>query len=100
MQNDYKYKITQTSLFKKTRKLAVKRGLNISSLEKIIEQLAKGSPLPIKNKDHQLKGRLKEFRECHIEPDWLLVYRIIEDKLVLVLSATGSHTDLFDKNLL
>lgn len=54
----------------------------------------KGEELPDKNKDHQLKGEMKDFRECHIEPDWLLIYRIEEEELVLCATATGSHADL------
>jgi len=93
--SDYKYKIVETSLFKKTRKLAKKRGLNISLLHEPITLLAKGESLPQKYCDHQLKGRLSAFRECHIKGDWLLIYRIIEDKLILSLHSTGTHSDLF-----
>jgi len=94
--NDYKYKIVESSLFKKTRKLAKKRGLDMSLLQKVIIMLAKGESLPSKYRDHQLKGRLSTFRECHTKGDWLLVYRIIEDKLILSLHSTGSHADLFE----
>jgi len=93
--NDFKYKPVETSLFKKTRKLAKKRGLDISLLQEPIILLAKGEPLPPKYRDHQLKGNLSAFRECHIKGDWLLVYRIIEDKLILSLHSTGTHADIF-----
>jgi len=91
----YKYKPVESSLFKKTRKLAQKRGLDLSLLQEIIILLAKGEVLPLKYRDHQLKGRLSAFRECHVKGDWLLIYRIIEDRLVLSLHSTGTHADLF-----
>jgi mRNA interferase YafQ len=94
--SDYKYQPVETSLFKKTRKLAKKRGLNLSLLHEPIELLAKGEQLPQKYRDHQLQGKLSAFRECHIKGDWLLVYRIIEDKLILSLHSTGTHADIFE----
>ena len=94
--NQYKYKPVESSLFKKTRKLALKRGLDLLLLQEVIIMLAKGETLPSRYRDHQLKGRLSSFRECHIKGDWLLVYRIIEDKLVLSLHSTGTHADLFE----
>ena len=92
----YKYKPVETSLFRKTRKLAKKRGFDLSLLYEPIILLAKGESLPNKYRDHQLKGRLSAFRECHIKDDWLLVYRIVKDKLILSLHSTGTHSDLFD----
>ena len=92
----YKYKPVESSLFKKTRKLAQKRGLDLSLLQEAIVLLSKGEALPPKYRDHQLKGKLSSFRECHIKGDWLLIYRIIEDKLVLSLHSTGTHADLFE----
>ena len=83
-----KYQLITTSTFKKEYKKMVKRNYNISLLEKIVEKL------PEKNKDHALSGNWKGYRECHIEPDWLLVYKIYEDKLILSLSKTGTHSDL------
>ena len=94
--SEYKYKLVETSLYKKTRKLAEKRGLDLSLLQEPIILLAKGEPLPPKYRDHQLKGRLSVFRECHIKGDWLLVYRIIEDRLILSLHSTGTHADIFE----
>lgn len=93
--NEYKYRLVETSLFKKTRKLAQKRGFDLSLLYEPVTLLARGEPLPLKYRDHQLKGRLAAFRECHIKGDWLLIYRIIEDKLILSLHCTGTHSDLF-----
>ena len=82
--------------FKKDYKLAKKRGKNISKLKTVIEIIAEGKKLPEKYKDHQLKGsEYKGCRECHIEPDWLLVYRIINQELILELLYTGTHSDLF-----
>ncbi|MCL2053565.1 MAG: type II toxin-antitoxin system YafQ family toxin [Oscillospiraceae bacterium] len=91
----YKYKPFPTALYKKTLKLAEKRGYNTSLLEEPIEMLAKGEALPPRYRDHQLKGSLSAFRECHIKGDWLLVYRIIEKKLILSLHSTGTHSDIF-----
>ena len=92
----YKYQAVESSLFKKTRKQAQKRGLDLSLLREVIILLAKGEALPAKYRDHQLKGKLSAFRECHIKGDWLLIYRIIEDKLILSLHSTGTHADLFE----
>jgi len=94
--SDSKYKPVETSLFRKTLKLAKKRGLDLSLLQKPIILLTKGEPLPPEYRDHQLQGKLSAFRECHIKGDWLLVYRIIEDKLILSLHSTGTHADLFE----
>jgi mRNA interferase YafQ len=93
--NGYKYEIVETSLFKRTRKIAKKRGLDLSLLQEPVTLLAKGEPLPPEYRDHQLNGKLSAFRECHIKGDWLLVYRIIEDKLILSLNSTGTHSDIF-----
>ena len=94
--NNYKYRPIETALFRKTLKNAKKRGLDISLLQEPIKLLAKGEPLPSKYRDHQLQGKLSAFRECHIKGDWLLIYRIIEDKLILSLHSTGTHSDLFE----
>lgn len=92
-----KYTVKTTTLFKKDFKLAMKRGLNIELLENIIALLSMGEPLPEKNKDHVLTGNWVGHRECHILPDWLLIYRIEDDVLVLTLARTGTHSDLFSK---
>ena len=92
-----KYTVKTTTLFKKDFKLAMKRGLNVELLENIIDLLAMGEPLPTKNKDHALTGNWVGHRECHILPDWLLIYRVEDDVLVLTLARTGTHSDLFNK---
>ena len=74
-----------------------KRGLKIELLEQVVALLAMGEPLPDKNRDHDLSGDWAGHRECHILPDWLLVYRIEDDVLVLTLARTGTHSDLFGK---
>ena len=92
-----KYTVKTTSQFKKDFKLAMKRGLNIDLLEIVIATLALGEPLPDKNKDHALTGNWIGHRECHILPNWLLVYRLEDEVLVLTLTRTGTHSDLFGK---
>ena len=92
-----KYTVKPTTQFKKDYRLAMKRGLDISLLEDAIATLAMGGTLPEKNKDHALSGNWAGHRECHILPDWLLVYRIDDDVLVLTLARTGTHSDLFGK---
>lgn len=91
-----KYEVERTPTFKKDFKLAQKQGLDLNKLKEIITLLANGEPLPPKNKDHQLKGNYKGHRECHIEPDWLLIYKIQDDMLILTLVRTGSHSKLFN----
>jgi mRNA interferase YafQ len=85
--------IRRDTQFKKDVKLIKKRGKDIEKLKNIIYCLIKAEKLPHKNRDHPLKGTLKDCRECHIEPDWLLIYRIEGSTLCLV--RTGSHADLF-----
>lgn len=92
-----KYIVKTTTQFKRDYKLAVKRGLKIDLLKDIVAALAMGEKLPEKNKDHALTGNWVGHRECHILPDWLLIYRIEDDVLVLTLARTGSHSDLFGK---
>lgn len=92
-----KYTVKPTTQFKKDYNRAMKRGLKIELLEKVVELLAMSEALPEKNRDHELSGNWVGHRECHIQPDWLLVYRIEEDVLVLTLARTGTHSDLFDK---
>ena len=83
------------SAFKRDYKRIRKRGYDVQRLDSIIEMLAKEQVLPEECRDHDLGGTWSGFRECHIEPDWLLVYTIDHNDLVLVLSRTGSHSDLF-----
>lgn len=92
-----KYTVKPTTQFKKDYKLTIKRGLDINLLEGVITSLAMGKPLPEKNKDHSLSGNWAGHRECHILPDWLLLYRIDDDVLVLTMVRTGTHSDLFGK---
>lgn len=86
--------IVWTTKFKKDYKLAIKRHMDIGLLDDIIRALSRGEKLPEKNKDHELTGDWVGHRECHIQPDWLLIYRIEDDVLVLTLARTGSHSDL------
>lgn len=90
------YDIVFTSKMKKDVKLMKKRNKNLNLLVDILDKLAHGEVLPVKNKDHQLSGSWQGFRECHIEPDWLLIYRIDNSELILFATSTGSHSDLFD----
>ena len=90
-----KYGIVQTSMFRKDLKLIKKRGYNLLLLNDVVDTLALGLPLDEKYKDHSLIGNYKGCRECHITPDWLLVYEICEDELILYLTRTGTHSDLF-----
>ena len=92
-----KLDVVWTSQFKKDYKLAMKRGQSIDLLDNIIRLLAKGEPLPETNRDHALSGNWIGHRECHIQSDWLLVYRVENDILVLTLARTGTHSDLFGK---
>ena len=92
-----RYTVKPTTQFKKDFKLAMKRGLEIELLEKVIAALAMDEPLPEKHKDHALTGNWVGHRECHVLPDWLLIYRIEGEVLVLTLSRTGTHSDLFGK---
>ena len=89
--------IVWTTQFKKDYKLALKRNMDIELLDNIIRALSRGEILPEKNKDHSLSGDWVGHRECHIQPDWLLVYRIDDDVLVLTLSRTRTHSDLFNR---
>ncbi len=89
--------IVWTTKFKKGYKLAIKRHLDIDLLDDIIRALSRGETLPEKNKDHELSGNWAGYRECHIQPDWLLVYRIDDDILVLTLVCTGTRSDIFGK---
>lgn len=90
-----KYEVKFTNQFKKDLKLAKKQGKDIEKLFAVVEKLAFGEVLEAKYKDHDLTGSYKGCRECHIEPDWLLVYEIFNNTLVLVLYRVGSHSELF-----
>ena len=92
-----KYIVKPTTQFKKDFKLAMKRSMKIELLEEVLAMLAMGETLPDKHKDHALTGNWVGHRECHILPDWLLIYRIEDEVLVLTLARTGTHSDLFGK---
>lgn len=92
---NFKYSVEATNKFKKDIKKIQKRGYDMTLLKKIINKLAMGEPLPAANKDHALGGNMIGYRECHIQPDWLLLYIIDDDCLVLTLTRTGTHSDLF-----
>ncbi len=86
-------KLSQTSQFRRDIKRQLSQGTKAEKLIEIIQQLLEGKPLPPKCRDHPLKGSWRGRRDCHIEPDWILIYRVIEDELRL--ERTGSHSDLF-----
>ncbi len=90
-----KYRIVPTGRFKHDLKTARKRGYNLSLLGEVVDALAEGNELPPKYRDHSLGGNYKNCRECHITPDWLLIYEISEGDLILYLTRTGTHSDLF-----
>ena len=87
--------VRYSAKFKKDFKLAQKRGLPMQELKGIIQKLAAGETLEAKHRDHALSGNYAVFRECHIRPDWLLIYRINDDALELLAHRTGTHSDLF-----
>ena len=89
------YAIRPTNKFRQDLKLCQKRGYNMQAITDVIKKLAAGETLPPQNRDHELSGNYKGFRECHIQPDWLLVYRINNNDLILFLSRTGTQSDLF-----
>ena len=84
-----------TVKFRKDLKLIKKRGIDTTELNKVVGMLLKDEKLPAKHKDHALSGEYIGIRECHIRPDWLLLYELSGDKLVLILNRTGSHSDIF-----
>ncbi len=88
-------KLVASNQFKKDLKLAQKRGLDLTRLKNVVERLANEQKLDAKHRDHRLSGKYNAFRECHIEPDWLLIYRIEAEELALFLFRTGTHADLF-----
>ncbi len=90
-----KYEVRFTTQFKKDLKLAKKQNKNIDLLFDVIDKLANDEPLEAKFRDHSLTGDYITFRECHIEPNWLLIYKKEADILVLLLQRVGSHSELF-----
>ena len=89
------YRIRPSTKFQKDLKKVQKRGYDLSLLTTVLNILANGESLPQKYKDHNLSGNYKGCRECHITPDWLLIYEILDDELILYLTRTGTHSDLF-----
>lgn len=95
-----KYTVKFTSRFKRDYKLAQKRGLDTAKLMAVVNMIADGDKqdqLTAEYNDHALTGNWKGYRECHVHPDWLLIYELLEDVLVLSLARTGTHSDLFNK---
>lgn len=92
-----KYQVVWTSQFKRDHKTAIKQGKRISRLYDVIEKLANGVALDFQYNDHALAGSFAGCRECHIQPDWLLVYMIENETLVLTLTRTGSHSEIFGR---
>ncbi len=90
-------KIMFTSRMKRDVKRMKRRGKDMEKLIAVIDTLARREPLPPRNRDHALTGNLSDFRECHVEPDWLLLYQVFEDRLILSAVATGTHAELFDE---
>ena len=90
-----KYNVRPTTKFQKDLKRVQRRGYDISLLTDIIKKLAEGEVLPEKNRDHNLTGDYSGCRECHITPDWLLIYEVIDEDLILYLTRTGTYSDLF-----
>lgn len=88
-------KLSASTAYKKDLKLCKKRGYDLTLLNAVINTLLIPAPLPIKNRDHNLSGNHAGERECHITPDWLLIYRVNDDELYLI--RTGSHADLLNK---
>ena len=91
------YHIKFTNAYKKSYKRAKKRGLNLKLLDDVVEALGQGHKLDAKYRDHALHGNGEGFRECHIQPDWLLIYLVENDVLALTLVETGTHADIFDE---
>ena len=89
------YIVKPTAKFQKDIKRIKKRGYDISLLTDVLKKLSAGEPLPAKNKDHSLSGNFEGCRECHIAPDWLLIYKISQNSIYLYLTRTGTHSDLF-----
>jgi mRNA interferase YafQ len=90
-----KYAVRQTTKFRKDLKKMLKRGADRTKLSVVVKMLAQGKPLPPQYLDHALTGDMAGTRDCHITPDWILLYRIENDVLVLTLTRTGTHADLF-----
>ncbi len=90
-----KYKIRASKKFDKDLRKIKKRGYDLNLIKLVIQKIANGEKLPKKNKDHILLCNYKRCRECHITQDWLLIYELLDDELILYLTRTGTHSDLF-----
>lgn len=89
--------LVTTTQFRKDYKRIRKRGYDTDLLKQVLDRLISGEPLDLRYRDHSLSGNYSGFRECHIQPDWLLIYRIDNDQLILTASRTVTHSDLFAK---
>ena len=89
------YAIKTTAQFRRDLKTVEKRGYNIALLTEVIKKIAAGETLDKRYSDHSLKGRYAGYRECHVSPDWLLIYKMSDNTLILGLTRTGTHSDLF-----
>ena len=87
--------VSRTTQFKKDVKLAGKRGKDLNKLKTVLDLLIAGDELPTQYKDHPLRGNFSGSRDCHIEPDWLLIYTLAENGSHVRLERTGTHSDLF-----
>lgn len=88
--------IVRSNHFLKDLRIAKKRGFDLSLLDEVVTKLAKREKLDAKYRDHSLSGEFSDFRECHVKPDWILIYSIDDEELELFLFRTGTHSDLFD----
>jgi mRNA interferase YafQ len=84
-----------TNRFKKSYKRMVKRGVDPDKLESVLNTLCTGKPLQNKHKEHNLSGNYSGYTECHIQPDWILIYKRIEETRSIIFTDTGTHSDLF-----
>ena len=91
------YEVRFTATFKKSYQLMKKRGYDLAQLDAVIDRLRQGKKLEERHRDHALTGNFAGFRECHVRPDWLLVYLVEQDILTLTMVDTGSHADIFRK---
>ncbi|MCQ2772219.1 MAG: type II toxin-antitoxin system YafQ family toxin [Bacilli bacterium] len=90
-----KYELVLTNTYKDDLKKCAKRGKDIRKLTDVVDKLLLGEKLDKKYKDHKLAGNLRDYRECHIEPDWSLIHKIVDSQTILVLLHTGKHSELF-----
>ena len=97
MTNETIFEIRRTNAFEKSLKKAVKKGLDVKEIKNVVLKLANDIPLDKRNKDHQLKGDMRDFRECHIKDDWILLYMKDRNTLVLTLVNNGTHEEIFGK---